>query len=315
MDLRTRTSTAGWRVTAEQQCGVLTRQQALAGGMTPDQWQWRLHAGQWQALLPGVAVLHSGGLCDDELAWAAVLACGPGAALSGDAALRAHGMQLPPPAPWHVVTPGPSATAARCGSPVTQGRLRVQPHRATRLPEVLHPVHRPAVLRPAAALLHAVSWAPSDRAAEWRVAAAVQQRVVTPAQVRLAQAVLLRTGRRTLVAAVLDDVELGAHARSELDLLRFLRAHGLPPPDRLQLLQRHGTHRHYLDAWWSRPRLAVEMDGAHHRSAGTWESDLLRTNRLAVAGRSSGSVLLRLTPHMLRHDGDEVLRLLRPVLL
>lgn len=177
-----------------------------------------------------------------------------------------------------------------------------------------HPVRLPPVVRVAPALLHAAAWAPSERAAEWRVAAAVQQRLVLPSDVRAALAVLPRLARRRLVAAVLDDVELGAHAASELDLLRFLRRHGLPRPDRLQRPVRTGRLR-YLDAWWERQRVCAEVDGAHHRSAGTWDDDTLRANDVVVTERHDRIVLLRFTAANLRHDAPRVAAQLAAVLL
>jgi very-short-patch-repair endonuclease len=61
-----------------------------------------------------------------------------------------------------------------------------------------------------------------------------------------------------------------------------------------------------LDAWWERQRVAAELDGAHHRAVDQWEHDLLRANDVLVAGRRSGTVLLRVTTGDLRHDGARV---------
>ena len=138
---------------------------------------------------------------------------------------------------------------------------------------------------------------------------------MTPAQVRTAAEVLGRTHRRRLVADVLQDVELGAHAGSELELLRFLRRFGLPMPDRLQLVARAGTKRYYLDARWERQQVSLEMDGSHHRDVGTWEADLLRSDRLAVAHRDRRVLQLRLTPGHLRHEDLAAAQILRDALL
>lgn len=298
-----------------EQHGVISRQQALEARMTREQWQWQLESGRWRSVLPGVAVAHSGNVNDQELAWAAVLFGGPASALTGDAALRAYGMTLPEPAVWHLATPVQrQASSQRCTLPDGAPAPKVQPHRVHRLRELVHPVRRPALLRPAAALLHAAGWANSGRTAEARVAAAVQQRLVTPQQVRDAAVVLCRTPRRALVHAVLDDVELGAHARSELDFLAFLRRNQLPLPDSLQLKERVGTRRRYLDGWYERQRVSVEVDGAHHRLVGTWEADLLRGSQLAVAHRDDRVLQLRLTPGQLRHDEPVMAELFRAAL-
>jgi len=168
------------------------------------------------------------------------------------------------------------------------------------------------MLAPHAAVLHAAALAPTDRAAEWRIAAVVQQRLSAPVLIREVLSCLPQLPRRPLVRAVLDDVELGAHAGSELELLRFLRRHQLPRPDSLQLKVRTGRRTHYLDARYERVRVTIEVDGAHHREAGQWELDALRT--LRVTASLPGERVLRLTPGMLRHDGDEVAELLRVIL-
>lgn len=163
-----------------------------------------------------------------------------------------------------------------------------------------------------AAALQAAAWAESDRAAEWRIAAAVQRRITAVPLLRETLAEMPRLKRHALVLAVLDDVERGAHAGSELQFLRFCRSHGLPLPDELQVRVRAGGATHFLDARYRRQQVTVEVDGAHHRDVASWESDALRSLRVAAA--MPGERLLRLTPGMLRHDGDEVAALLRSIL-
>ncbi len=132
---------------------------------------------------------------------------------------------------------------------------------------------------------------------------------------RTAAEVLGRTPRRRLVAEVLLDVELGAHAGSELELLRFLRRFELPLPDRMQLRVRAGTNRYYLDAWWERQQVSLEMDGSHHRDVATWEADLMRGNRLAVVHRDRRVLQLRFTPGHLRHEDLAAAQVFRDALL
>ena len=336
------TTARPWQEVAGEQDGVLSRRQALRGGLTEDGWQWRLDTGRWQSVLPGVAVLHSGTVTDPQRGVAAVLYAGPGACLSGDTALVLQGLRHLAVPVVHVAVPegravrrrafgaGGDVRAADCRNgraqvwqPASPGRAgdgaargerpRLEAHQVRRLPMLVHPVRRPPVVRVAPAVLHAVAWASSDRAAEWRLAAVVQQRLVSPGVVRQALVGMPRLHRHALVRAVLDDVELGAHAASELDFLRFLRLHRLPAPDRLQRPVRHGRMR-YLDAWWERQRVTVELDGAHHRMVGTWEDDALRANDVVVAERHDRIVLLRFTTGNLRHDGVRVAAQLQAVL-
>jgi very-short-patch-repair endonuclease len=289
----------------DEQDGVLARRQALRGGLTEDQWQWRLDSSRWQPLLPGVVVTHTGPVTPRQQCWAAVLVAGRGACLSGDAALSTSGMPLGELSAIHVAVPEDRLVVARVLAPVEGRGVRVVPRRVTRLSDLRHPARQPPGVRVPAAVLHAAAWAVSDRAAEWRVAAAVQQRRVTVPDLRQALAAMPRLPRRALVNAVLDDVEHGAHAASELDFLRFLRRWHLPRPDALQRPVRLGSLR-YLDAWWERQRVAAELDGAHHRDVAQWEHDVLRANDVLVAGRRSGTVLLRFTTGNLRHDGARV---------
>lgn len=307
--------TSRWQDVADSQSGVLTRQQALAGGLSAEAWRWRLQAGRWTSLLPGVVVLHNGPPTEEQVLWAAVLGAGPRAALTGDAALRAWGMRLEAPQVLHLATPGDVRRAPHRLRLGEHPGLHVVPHRVTRFDRVVHPARRPALLRPAAALLHAAAWAPSDRAASWRLAAAVQQRVVQPEQVRAMSDVLTRLPRRGLTDSVMKDVELGAHAATELDLLRLCRAFRLPRPDQLQLRLRTATRLHYLDAWWERQRVLLEADGALHRDATTWGADRLRTNDVAIATRGRDVVQLRATNDHLRHLDRQLVDQMRAVLL
>jgi very-short-patch-repair endonuclease len=302
-----------WRQLVAEQDGVLTRQQALHGGLSEDQWQWRLDSDRWQALCPGVVVTHTGPVTPHQLSWAAVLVAGPAACLSGDAALLELGLAVGPLQVLHVAVPYGRSVTPRRLAPASAPTVQVQARRVSALAQLRHPARRPAAVRAAPAVLHAAAWARSDRAAEWRIAAAVQQRLVLPQDLRRSLAVLPRLPRRPLISTVLDDVEHGAHAASELDFLRFLRRWRLPPPDRLQRPVRLGRIR-YLDAWWERQKVAAELDGAHHRTAGAWDDDVLRANDVLVAGRHDGTVLLRFTTGNLRHDAVRVAAQLAAVL-
>ncbi len=294
-----------WQQLLAQQDHVIGRRQARLGGLSEDGWQWRLDSGRWQSVLPGVAVAHSGEVTDRQRAWAAVAYAGPDAGLSADAALVEHGMCLPSPSVIHVAVPERRIVVRQAFSSAGDEQVRLVAHRVRHLEGWTHPLRQPPVLRVPPAVLHAAAWATSDRAAEWRVAAAVQQRLARPADLRRTLGQMPRLYRRGLLSVVLDDVEYGAHAASELDFLRFLARHGLPLPDELQRPVRSGKVC-YLDAWWKRKRVTAEIDGAHHRLVGTWGDDALRANDVVIAEQHDRLLLLRFTTGNLRHEGARV---------
>lgn len=301
-----------WHELLAAQEGVLARWQALAAGLSEQAWDWRHTSGRWQVLVPGVSASHCGEPSVAQLAWAAVLHCGDGAALTADWALLRQGFRANArPMSVHVAVP--EGRVVRTGARLAGGVL-VVPHQVRRLSGLVHPARSPAVVRVAPAALHAAAFAGSDRAAEWRLAAVVQQRLTGTDALRDALAGMPRLRRRALVRNVLDDVELGAQAAGELAFLKLLRRNGLPTPDRLQRLVRADGKR-YLDAWWERQRVGAEIDGAHHVEVGQWDADVLRANAVVVAGRQDRVLMLRFTTGNLRHDEPLVVRQLRDALL
>lgn len=291
---------------------MLARRQALGRGLSAATWDWKV-GHHWQLILSGVAAAHRGPVSWEQRAQAAVLHGGDGAALSGDAVVHLVAgaaqsgrgqLRRDPPAAIDVALPS-GRQLATCGF--------FRPHRVSRIEQWRHPGRRPSQLRLAPSVLHSVAWAPTDRSAEWRLAAPVQKRLLRTGDLYDALRQMPRLRRRALTTAVLADITLGAHAQTELDLLSFLRSHSLPLPDALQLRARTPKLR-YLDAWWARQRLAVEVDGAHHRDVGSWENDLLRSNDLVVSQRER-ILLLRYTGGHFRHDREVVARQLSTVLL
>ena len=288
---------------------VISRPQVLAAGHTDEWWDHKLDSGRRTGLGPGVAVAHSGKPEVEQLRWAAVLHGGRDAALTGDAALVHFGVKRLTVTSYDVAIP----SERRMHHVVTE-HLTVEPHRVKHLElwSAGHPHLR--LVHVHAATLHAAAWAESDEEAEHRLTLVVQQRKTTPAAIRISLAQMPRLPRRALITEVLQDVELGAHAQSELDFLRFCRRNGLPEPDALQVKVRAGGTR-YLDAYYRGRRLIIEVDGAHHRWARQWEADTMRSLQLAVATRGTGEQVVRLTRAMMRHHETETADLLRQLLL
>lgn len=173
----------------------------------------------------------------------------------------------------------------------------------------VHPLRRPPRTRlPRSVLDHARSAVTEDEARAV-VAAAVQQRLTTPARLRDEMSTRPRAKRSVLLREVLDDVEGGAQSLPELEWSRLLRRWGLPAPDR-QVKVRRPDGTYYLDCFWERYGVAVEIDGIQHIDLVHREADDLR--RLSLS--TGGILVLPVSSYLVRHHGDMVARLVGQVL-
>ena len=155
----------------------------------------------------------------------------------------------------------------------------------------------------ARAVLDAAQWARTDDEAHSLLAAACQQRLVTPAQIREVLDRRPRAPRRGLIGRAIGDIEGGATALSEIDFVRLCRRAGLPRPD-LQKRRRDRAGRvRYLDVYWQEWGLHVEVDGAHHMDARQWAADMRRQNDVWIAGDR----ILRFAAFDLRHRPEVVI--------
>jgi hypothetical protein len=296
-----------WSQTAANQDDVLARRQALASGMSDHAWDWKLTHG-WTSLGDGVAMTHSGNPSGRQLPFAAVLHAGRGAALSGDAGLVELGVTRIKVRAYDVVV-----DRQRNVRGVQHKLLTTAVHRTTVPQGLIRTIRGLPVVKSELAVLHAAAWAKTDREAERRLAMTVQQQITAVPPMRAALALTPRLPRRPLIVAVLDDIEWGAHAQSELDFLHFCRRNGLPVPDALQVKVRT-TGLRYLDGRYRRQRVSLEIDGAHHQWVEQWDADTLRSLELTVAASGTGEQFIRLTQANLRHDEAKVVGLLRELL-
>lgn len=153
--------------------------------------------------------------------------------------------------------------------------------------------------RPAVAAIRAAHWAVINRQAALVLAMPVQQRIVSPAQLREAALAVRGRTRRAFIKQVVDDIADGAHSLGELDFAAMCRVRGLPEPSR-QVVRRGPRGRVYLDAGWEDLGLAVEIDGAGHRAGLAVTDDLLRQNAVTIGGE----LVLRVDLLGLRIEGD-----------
>jgi very-short-patch-repair endonuclease len=291
-----------------EQSGVLSSAQALEV-IGRDAARSRLHNGRWRRICRGVFSTHNGPLTRDQQLWAAVLAAGPGARLAGVTAATESGVRGLPAEPIQVIVPAQRMVSSRL-SGVSPDMAAVRVYRTTVLPPHHEQTGRPPRVAVGRAVIDAAAWAPSDRAAQVVIASACQQRRVKPAELRDVLAMFPSIRRHRLIGTTIANVEGGAEALSEIDLLALCRQHGLPRPEMQQRRADATGRNRYIDAYWPEARLQVEVDGAHHMDTQTWVADMLRQNQIWIAGDR----VLRFPAWLLHADPAAVALQIRAVL-
>jgi hypothetical protein len=250
-------------------------------------------------------ILHNGALRREEAIRAALLNCGPRAALTSFTAVEVLGLTRWRRDESHVLVPG--------GTKIRRvAQLSTHVHYVSDWSTVTFA--RPGVQAAEPALLVAASSSRSPRPACGIVAAGVQQRIVSADELssELARATRLRH-HASLVLAV-RDIAQGSEALSEIDLVRLCRRHGLPEPARQVVRAEPSGRRRYVDAEWIRSdgcRVVVEVDGALHLIVTNWHSDQLRQNEITIGG----AIVLRYPSVVVRDEELLVVDQLRRALL
>jgi hypothetical protein len=270
-----------WLSRLQGQSGVVSRDQARDAGFTNGSIEWRLHSGSWRRLHMGVYATFTGTPSREGRLWAAVLAAGPGAALSHESAAELHGL------------------LGLLASPVGLIHLSVpagrQPGRNQKFRDVI--IHRSRCLVPEwqppwqlprtsveDTVLDLVAAARTfDDAYGW-ISNAVGRRRTTPELLGKALAARSRMRWRAWVTAALADAADGVHSPLEWRYVCGVeRSHGLPTARR-QAKRRHGSGTRYLDNLYEKYGVCIELDGAvAHPAEGRWR-DMRRDNANLVRG-------------------------------
>lgn len=228
--------------------GLVTRDRALASGLTDAAIRWRVGSGRWVQVHRGVYQTQPGR--DDWLtrAQAALLHIGTPCALAGPSAGYLWGL-VPTPGPLvHVVVPTTRRPSTAAGLVVTRSRRAVErmderawPHRTTLEHTVLD-------LAQGRSLDRAVSL----------IATAVQSGRTSVGNMRLTVASRPNQTHRSDLGQVLDDIASGALSSAERRYAKDVeRAHGLPVAER----QAPGPGATACDNDYEAQRLKVEVDG------------------------------------------------------
>src|SRR3954447_19893792 len=283
---------------ARRQHGVVARSQLAEIGLGRGAIEHRVAVERLQRLHRGVYAVGHSALKREAFWLAAVLAAGPGAALSYRSAAELWGLRQTSRARIEVSVPRNRRST---------GRLEV--HCVEMEPDEVSLEGAIRVTTPARTLFDlAAVVAPAQLEAAFNEAE--YRRLTSPVSL---DALLARYPRRRgnqAIRRVLDNHRKNGETRTRSDLERFflslLDAHGLPRP-RINRNTEHGE----LDATWPEHRLSVEVDGwAAHGTRRAFEDDRARDRALVVAGWR----VIRLTWRQLETDADTLASQLGPLL-
>lgn len=285
-----------------RQSDVIARTQALRL-LSAKSLAHRLRSGRWQSPHPGIYLGHNGPMTPEQRYWVGCLAAGVGALLAGPTAAALGGLRGYPTPTVHVLVP-----AARR---IRQPPENVVVHRTSRLGRADRDMMAlPPRTTMARSLVDAAAWAGSDHAAGALIAAGFQQRLVTLQEIDQTVRRLPRLPRRALIMQVARDASGGAHSLPEAEFLRALRRARLPAPQ-LQVRRRDaGGRSRYLDAYYARWRLHIEIDGGQHLEVRTYWADMRRQNEIWTGGDR----ILRFPSWAVRHQTFDVITQVRAAL-
>ena len=248
---------------------VVSRRQIMTCGMTRDMLNRRSRPeGQWQRLLPGVYLTVTGTPTTDQRDMAALLYAGPGAVITGPAALRRFGLRAPRADAVDVLV-----TARRR----RQSTGFVTVHRTTRVPSlacVRDGIQFALAPRAVADAARGLTGLSEVRAV---VAGAVQRRLCT-----LAQLIVELDGGpvrgSALLREALTEVGEGIRSTAEADLRDLIIRAQLPAPMFNARLYAGGVLIAVADAWWPDAGVAAEVDSREwHLSPQSWEETMRAT--------------------------------------
>jgi very-short-patch-repair endonuclease len=281
---------------AERQHGVVSREQLRAFGLSDTAIRGWIGRGLLHRMHRGVYAVGHCALPMEGRMLAAVLACGPGAALSHRSAAALWGLRATAQRRIDVTA---VADGGRRDPAIAQHRARtleatdLTAHRGVPVTTVARTLVDLAGVVPAAAVERALAQAEVLRLYDHAAVCEVLERSNG------------RRGAQALRAAMGTPI---AFTRSELEsrMLALCRRHRLPPP-RVNAV----VCGHEVDFLWPAARLIVETDG--HRFHGTrraFEQDRRRDAELLVAGYR----VVRITYRRLMTEPDAVADTIRALL-
>lgn len=264
----------------------------------------RVRSGRWQQVHRNVYVAHTGPVSAEQRLWIAVLGCGPYSVLAGMTAAVRCGLKGLRSDAIHVLRPGRLRSIAPPRGVVVR-------RAGTLSDDDVNQRGMPPHTTNARSLVDAAAWASSDDAARTVIAAGFQQRLVGVDDIHQVVYRLPTLRRRALILATANDARGGSESLPELRYLYATRRAGLPEPTR-QLRRRDSTGRvRYLDVYYERWGVHVEIDGGQHLDVRRQWADMKRQNEVWI----SGDRVLRFPAWLVRDRPAEVIAQVRRALL
>jgi very-short-patch-repair endonuclease len=267
----------------EHQRGVLARWQLADRPDDVSAIDSLLRSRRWQMLYRGVYAAYTGPPAREATLWAAVLRCGPSAALSHFTAAELDGLSDRQGEAIHVTIPG-HLRVSPSELEFSGGRRRIVVHRSARCDEAKHPARTPPRIRTEETVLDLVDLADTFDVAFGWLSTACGRRLVTVSQLSHAAAGRAKLRWRSDVEVALGEISEGVMSNLERGFLRLVeRPHRLPKPRR-QAKLRQGQRSAYLDNLYEEFGVAVELDGlGAHPAESRWR-DIHRDNYFAGSG-------------------------------
>jgi predicted transcriptional regulator of viral defense system len=281
---------------AERQYGVVSREQLRALGFSDTAIRDRIRSGRLRMHRGVYALVGFRALRAEARMLAAVLACGPGAALS-------HGSAA---ALWELRPTGRQRIDVTAGGRGGAADAAIELHRVRKLVPADVTMHRGIPVTTVPRTLVDIAGVVGASALERALA---QAEILGLYDQTAMREILARSnGRRgaTKLRAALHVPPACTRSELERRFLRLCDEHGLPRP-----LVNVDVCGHEVDFCWPDARLVVETDGhAYHHTRHAFELDRRRDADLLVAGYR----VLRITYHRLLTDPEGVVRTIRALL-
>jgi len=262
---------------AAAQHGLVALRDLVELGLTADAVRKRVSSGRWRRVHAGVFATGHAPLTQRARYMAAVLACGPGAALSHRDAAALHGIRPSSRSSIDVTSPKRTGRGRR-GIDVHSGAI-LRPHDVV----VVDAIPCTTVARTLLDLAEVSARRQVERACDRAELLELFDLVAIEEQLDRAGG---RRGAPLLRSIVEDRFRATVHMRSELEerFLELCRVASLPRPQVNAWIALEPTG-YEADFLWPQQRLVAELDGhSVHSTRHAFEHDRRRDQRLTLAG-------------------------------